>query len=649
MISKVQFHIILSLCSGIFNAEIGSKVFNVPVNCVGEKPIKPTEITCPKRYNELSLEAHHTLIEGDEKEEQICRPALRDDDHVEGYVCREQHWETECEETWYFATVINYHIVEKPPSLNDCIMAVKKYKDGILIPPYYPPAGCFWNTKIKETIKFMVLIKHKSILNPIDNLVHDTQFVNPCGLEEAKKDGCKLKDITGLWIPEMENGLSSEHCSRKHWECIGIKSYKSELDETTRIWEAPEIGIINVTKACRQSFCGYKGVVFDDGEWWGYANVTEPELMEAHIPACTKIKPGIRVHNDHTDYETYDIRAEMENERCQNTISKILNSEPINTIDMSYLSPTRPGRDFAYRFKQVNWTETFCLRWPTNDMNKDCNRHWKLTERGGKVTKDHVGIGGYTRALCEFRPIVDKDGDGYISEKELGRHNMSKEFSSMRLGTKSSNQPVESMDVGFNGIVRMTDQSTRETKYMVRTTSVYDGLEQRNRLIKFEVLEFEDVVSKYQGEGNYDVKDTSVEITPDGQRVINRTDFVKTIAKGGKEIVSGIVGWFTGTAKMVRWTIWAVGALVTTYAIYKLHKMVKNKQKPDDGKDQTEYPGVGDSTASWFKSNKKHDGKKKPIKHDNPLYEEIDLDDTYSMRKKEGWKVDKNRENFFDV
>ncbi|QEA08643.1 glycoprotein [Puchong virus] len=649
MISKIQSCIIFGLCSRVFSADIGSKVFNVPVNCVGEKPIKPTEITCPKRYNELSLEAHHTLIEGDEKVEQICRPALRDDDHVEGYVCREQHWETECEETWYFATVINYHIREKPPSLSDCITAVKQYKDGILIPPYYPPAGCFWNTKIKETIKFMVLIKHRSILNPIDNLVHDTQFINPCDLKGAQKDGCKLKDITGLWIPELENGLSSEHCSKKHWECIGIKSYKSEVDEKTRIWEAPEIGIINITKSCKQSFCGYRGVVFDDGEWWGYANETEAELIDAHIPTCSGKKPGIRVHNDHTDYETYDIRAEMENERCQNTISKILNSEPINTIDMSYLSPTRPGRDFAYRFKQVNWTETFCLRWAESGLIKDCRKHWKLSDRGGKVTKEHVGIGGYTRALCEFRPIVDQDGDGYISKTELGRHNMSAEFSSMKLGTRSSNQPVDSLDVGFNGIVKVTDDRTREEKYMVRTTSVYDGLEQRNRLMKFEVLEFEDVVSKYQGEGHYDVKGKSIDLTPDEQKSINRTDFVKTIANGGKEIVSGIVGWFTGTAKLVRWTIWAVGALVTTYAIYKLHKLVRGKPRSEEDRSQAEDRAEENKRSSWFNSGKKNDLRKNPLKHDNPLYEEIDLEDTYSMRKKEGWKTDRTRDNFFDV
>ncbi|QEA08653.1 glycoprotein [Hayes Yard virus] len=649
MISKILCWMALGQCLRVTRAETESRVFNVPVNCMEERPIKPTEIVCPKRYNELSLEAHHTLIEGEEKIEQICRPALRDDDHVDGYICREQHWETECEETWYFATVINYHIRETIPSPGDCISAVKQFKDGVLIPPYYPPAGCFWNTKIKETIKFMVLTRHKSILNPMDNLVHDSQFINPCDLKKTQKTGCKLKDVTGLWIPEIEIGLSSEHCSRKHWECIGIKSYKSELDEKIRIWEAPEIGIINITKSCKQSFCGFKGVVFDDGEWWGYANTTEDELIKAHVSDCKDRKPGIRVHNDHTDYETYDIRAEMENERCQNTISKILNSEPINTVDMSYLSPTRPGRDYAYRFKQVNWTETFCLRWVQTGLSKDCNKFWKYSDRGGKVTKDHVGIGEYTRALCEFRPIIDKDGDGYISKEELGKHNMSTSFSLMRLDKKGGNQGADSIEVGFNGIVRIPKSEKDGEKYMVRMTSVYDGLEQRNRLIKFEVLEFEDVVAKYQGEGNYDVNDKVVELIPDNQKNISRTDFVRTIANGGKEIISGIVGWFTGTAKIIRWTIWAIGALVTTYAIYKLHKLVRGKNKQESQNYQGEQGGQTESKPKWFKRGRREETPKKSIRLENPLYEEIDIDDNYSLRHKDSGRLKLKKDGFFDV
>nr|WGO62841.1 matrix protein M [Hefer Valley virus] len=626
--------------------EIKQNIFNVPVNCVDEKDIKPTEIVCPKRYNELSLEAHHELIIGDEKIEKICRPALRDDDHVEGYVCRQQYWETECEETWYFATVINYHIRETVPDYESCQNAVKQLKEGVLIPPYYPPAGCFWNTKIQESIKFMVLIRHKSLLNPMDNQIHDSQFISSCNLDEVKKNGCKLKDITGIWIPDPETGLESEHCSKKHWECIGIKSYRSELDEKTRMWEAPEIGIINITKACKQDFCGYKGVVFDDGEWWGYTNDSEKELESSLVQPCKNRKPGIRIHNDHTEYETYDIKAELENERCQNTISKILNSESINTIDMAYLSPTRPGRDFAYRFEQVNWTEEFCLRWGTTGAIKNCQIPWTNNVRGGKVKKEYLGIGGYKRATCDFRPILDSDGDGYIDKNELHGHNVSDKFSQMKFSFRDSKDLSEAIEVGYNGMIKIKDKENNDSMYMVRTKSVYDGVEQRNRFMKFEVMEFEDVLTRYKGEGEVDTKELIVDLTPENRRNLSRTDFVQAVAKGGREIVSGIVGWFTGAAKIVRWTIWGIGGIVTTYAIYKLHRMLR-KKKSKDNDSETQEEKI-ESSSDWYRASPKNKRKPTNLKKEG-LYEEIDLGNDYSPNEHKYARKPPSNHGFFNV
>nr|AJF40141.1 glycoprotein G [Bovine ephemeral fever virus]AJF40143.1 glycoprotein G [Bovine ephemeral fever virus] len=572
------------------------KIYNVPVNCGELHPVKAHEIKCPQRLNELSLQAHHNLAK-DEHYNKICRPQLKDDDHLEGFICRKQKWITKCSETWYFSTSIEYQILEVIPEYSGCTDAVKKLDQGALIPPYYPPAGCFWNTEMNQEIEFYVLIQHKPFLNPYDNLIYDSRFLTPCTINDSKTKGCPLKDITGTWIPDVRVKEISEHCNSKHWECITVKSFRSELNETDRLWEAPDIGLVHVNKGCLSTFCGRNGIIFEDGEWWSIENQTESDFQNFKIEKCKGKKPGFRMHTDRTEFEELDIKAELEHERCLNTISKILNKENINTLDMSYLAPTRPGRDYAYLFEQTSWQEKLCLSLPDSGrVSKDCSIDWRTSTRGGMVKKNHYGIGSYKRAWCEYRPFIDKNEDGYIDIQELNGHNMSRNHAILETAPAGGSSGTK-LNVTLNGMIFV-----EPTKLYLHTKSIYEGIEEYQKLIKFEVMEYDNIeenLIKYEE----DEKFKPVNLSPHEKSQINRTDIVREIQRGGKKVLSAVVGWFTSTAKAVRWTIWAVGAIVTTYAIYKLYKMVKSNSSHNKH-NETDLEGLQSITKENMKMEK---------------------------------------------
>lgn len=558
----------------ILSTANSQRIYNFPFDCSEPVGIKDYQIKCPVRLNELSLEAHHK--EMDEKVEKVCRPQIKDDDHVEGYICREQHWTTKCTETWYFSTEIEYTIKETIPDQIDCQKELDKLKRGVSIPPYYPPAGCFWNMVQSEKIKFIVLIPHKVLQNPYDMKLYDPGFLEICDVNKAKKSGCRMKDITGLWVTNNDGKNTSEHCNKGHWECIRVKSFKSELNPEDRLWESPELGIMKLNKACKKDFCGYKGVILEDGEWWSYTNVTYMEIQHAHLNDCDTTRlPGFRVHQDRTEFEEFDIKTEMENERCMNTLSKILNRESLNFVDMSYLSPSRPGREYAYLFEQVEWDEKFCLEWPESKKKKNCSVDWRVRKNAGLVTKKHGAIGKFYRSLCTYYPILDANKDGIIQTEELGKRSPPNETHHKTLKRNSNDYGDSSTFITtFNGMLVVNGS------FYMAAKSVYDGTEDYNSLLKFEVSEFDkiDMNEAYKEEER---KWNDIDLTPMSSVKRNRTDIIKEVERGGRKIISAVTGWFTGLAKTVRWTIWGIGSIVTIYAIWKLRRMIVKKNKAD--------------------------------------------------------------------
>ncbi|AFR67111.1 virion transmembrane glycoprotein [Malakal virus] len=636
MSSEIKMSVGLMFFS-LLSCVVGQRVYNFPFNCTEPERIKDYQIKCPIRQNELSLEAHH--VEVDEKIEKICRPPIKDDDHIEGYICREQHWTTKCTETWYFSTEIEYTIKETIPNQADCQKELEKLKRGISIPPYYPPAGCFWNMAQSEKITFVVLVPHKVLQNPYDMKLYDPGFLEKCDVEKAKTKGCKMKDITGLWVTNNDGKNTSEHCNKDHWECIGIKSFRSELNLHDRLWESPELGIMKLNKACKKNFCGYKGVILEDGEWWSYTNLADSEIEYVHLNNCDESRlPGFRIHQDRTEFEEFDIKAEMENERCMNTLSKILNRENLNFVDMSYLSPSRPGRDYAYLFEQVSWDETFCLTWPESKKSKNCKIDWKANRNAGLVTKKHGAIGTYYRSMCMYYQVEDTNKDGILQKEELRDKGIpgKNRYRTLKRSKNDYGEDSE-FNITYNGMLVVNES------FHMAVKSIYDGTEDYNSLLKFEVSEFDkiDLNEAYKEE---EKKWNDIDLTPVSSVNRSRSDIIKEVEKGGRKIISAVTGWFTGLAKTVRWTIWGIGSIVTIYAIWKLKKMITKKNKED--KNLVDHNELNEAfemskdvergrVETWIKKNKSKD---------EGIYEQVtDIEDSVSKYER-GVQASKGRD-----
>nr|QED88196.1 glycoprotein [Mavingoni virus] len=574
------FIVIAILC---ISPILAGRIVNIPVDCKGEREISKLEVRCPIRRNELSV---RNLREYEHRET-ICRASLRDSDSVEGYLCVKQRWITKCEETWYFTTYTSYRIEERSATYAECLQALNTKNKGKSILPFYVPSTCYWNMINEQYEDFIILTDHPIYENPHDGKFYDSLFLSPCQITNERL--CATKHDSILWIPKNISNPHSEHCNIRRWECLAVKVFEDFDFETGKkelVIEAPELGRWSLGSGCKMSFCYHKGVRFPDGEWWAYHEGSSIGLQELRNCEPNELA-GYRSHLSLEMFDELDIQAQMEHERCLRTLEKIQDEEPISILDMSHLSPSSPGKDYAYRFEYETKVHHKCLDYNMSYSKPNCNRLF---------TDDEGTGGGYYNWTASHLKTIKRAHCQYVSgiENETGiwletYHGGKPRFQEINL-TEFKREKIVSRDedrnigyVSWNGITTNCSISEHDNcKIIVPTLSVQNQMIDEVQVAKFEIVSYKGYVMEQklmQDELSRIILDSPII----DEEKIKRVDFIDKLKEGGSYIISGVMGWFTGIGKVVKWAIWIIGGIVSAWAIWKLRKLiVKTNSKNQD-------------------------------------------------------------------
>ncbi|AEI17644.1 virion transmembrane glycoprotein [Obodhiang virus] len=581
----------------LINSAICEKYVTIPINCNGEVEINKMDVMCPNRYNVLST---NHLFKGEEVET-FCRPSLRENDLLDGYLCRKQKWEVTCTETWYFVTDVQYQIIEEVPTVTECLEEKERKLQGEYIPPYYPPTNCIWNAVDKQYRTFIILIEHPVIEDPISMKLMDSKFNKPCDPVHGKVTTCDTYNPLVKWVSKETNGYSL-HCQIKSWECIPVKLHHSYEDVLDKLYlESPDFGVVDASKICNMSFCGHEGILLENGEWWsiyrsGFTNgyLQNHKSINNRIESCSDRKPGYKLTKLDTTYMDLEFEIELEHEKCLGTLEKLQNGEYVTPLDLSYLSPSNPGTNYAYRFEYKNKTVDKCVQLEYTYEAGDCKIMFDGREgHGAYYNWTTIKLDKIKRAVCEYHTFSFdlKNKKHTYSDKDDPRIQINKTFVETVLKSTpliGRNEEHEG-NMSWNGIIIEQAKDSEEINVIVPSTSQYNHIVIKKLLRKLDMVDYYGY--KFDSlSGSVSYNEIKPILRSENVQNAERVDVIKYIKEKGSYIINGFTGWFSSLGKMVRWTIWGIGLIFSLFTLYKIitllrkHSNLNKKEKEGQAK-----------------------------------------------------------------
>ncbi|AJR28446.1 glycoprotein [Marco virus] len=254
-----------------------------------------------------------------------------------GYLCSGQIWSIKCEETWYWSTSIVRTIDTQIISSVECLAAIKSYKEGTLIEPFFDEPNCAWNSINALERKHIIVHEHPVNIDPYEDLYLDPLFLG-IGCQKSPCDTIH-KDL--IWITDEPNNLP---CTTDMWM---TDIYKVSQDKLLVKSEA--MGIRSLKGSCIMKLCNHPGIRFSSGEWWGtYYN--HPQQADK-IPNCN---PNEKISLSHrsTITEKLIVESDLSEYSCYQSLSKIYNKELISLLDFYYIVNKSSGEKMAKRLIQ---------------------------------------------------------------------------------------------------------------------------------------------------------------------------------------------------------------------------------------------------------------------------------------------------------
>ncbi|UNP42120.1 virion transmembrane glycoprotein [Porcine ephemerovirus 2] len=580
-----------------FNYRGGFKIALLPVNCSNPINIRPEDVICPPRYNELDT----NKIKDTDEVLTACRPKNKEDDHIKGKTCRVTTWRTTCTETWYFTTQIDYTIVEEEPGNVECILEYERLKKGNPAVPYYPPSVCYWNAVNTVKVKFVTVLDHPVLEDPYTLEVIDPLFNGQRCSYNDSFDGYRFCDTKSRFIswfaPKSE--FRSSHCFIENWDCQTVKrSIGVDIDHhdfskihESEVWESPDIGRIGVYDACKMKFCGYWGVRLATGEWFNIRgrtnNVSLNTLVQRECEKNTTI--GVRNHIDRTLFEELDVRLEFDHSQCIQTLIKLRNRERISPLELGYLNPSNEGKYFAYLVNYTTQPKIIC----TNKIEDVKDNQTKCTEGifqqiGYRFEQPVMSI---KRGLCEFKNVVlnsrnSADGGYYLENDTVISYARDKQSFKIK-EFYDPEKPIHTeytsythkYNLTWNGILvgrrtRNDTESDVRRKYYLPTFSPLDSLIPTIQSAKLEVttIDLLRVKKLYIDENNqiWHLED---------HQTLERVDVVEKVEEGVSKIFHTVSGWFSGAGKLIQWCLWTVGLLVVCWVLVRIYQVRRTKRQ----------------------------------------------------------------------
>jgi len=261
------------------------------------------------------------------------------------------------------------------PSEEDCKEAEKAYLVGAIEQDPCPKYTCSWLAKKIEPRKRILLQKVEVGMDRYTN-----SFVHPLFPEgQCKTSPCKTIVDSIIWIGPDYNTTAFCTLYRQAWNSsltfVGGKlSYLS----------GTFYGNLALQNACNIQYCGTKGIRFSSG--------IVLMVMDEEVPLsnCSKETLVGIVPEWLRDLEVEELSyQEIEHDRCQDTLSMILDTGKASWEQIGRFYPTSPGYHRAYRINGDSRIESAIIMFQPGIMKEGGTR---LTNLENTVRlKDWIG------------------------------------------------------------------------------------------------------------------------------------------------------------------------------------------------------------------------------------------------------------------
>lgn len=310
------------------------------------KVIGPDEMECPgglpptaKHYE--SLVSFPAII-----------PHERGEILADGYVCYKYVLKSTCEESFLFTTSYKTHFERIYVSRQECEASIEGYSKGHSSIPYFPPYVCRW-ASVNEEISVKIHIAPLSIrYDPLDSSFVDKRFATG----SCKYDVCPFKDGKTLWLRDKHETLDCRNGSN-FTITAHLSTNTGSFTPTSGFFSSNVIGSGNISLACKMFYCGREGIRLNSGEWFSSGadaikNTAALQEWYKKLKPCGENNKIREVSVEHLS--ELAVRSDTATAlflKCIEVKSKIMKGETINRIDLSFLTPDRPGRFMVYRVR----------------------------------------------------------------------------------------------------------------------------------------------------------------------------------------------------------------------------------------------------------------------------------------------------------
>ncbi|AID53191.1 glycoprotein [Dolphin rhabdovirus] len=381
----MYIHILLMiLVSGVF----GTVIF-VPTGKLNWTPDSIHNLTCP---------SYIKIYEGHPKQMRYAVYTAPADKEMyrDGFICATTTWSVTCDFRWYGSKYISHEVVVKRTTPDQCKFAIKEYQEGLPELPTMPAESCGWNNVLTESKDYVTVTPHSVRLDPYGMVYVDSEFKDGRCSEQV----CQTPNHRGIWLPKTDKG---DQCSQVSASMVTLSPNRPDGKWTSSTILVSGTKELQLSKACKLSFCGKDGFRFANGEWFSFLGGLEKGIEEIvkTLDRCP-MDTIIHTHNSHSDLSRIEAIA-YENAlqvNCYQELRRASETKKVSNFLLSFFTPLHEGLGIAHRINK--------------GQLETASAYYTRVKLADHPTLDNLGMNskGQTVSYKDLVPVTTEKGSG---------------------------------------------------------------------------------------------------------------------------------------------------------------------------------------------------------------------------------------------
>ncbi|AIL31437.1 G [Kumasi rhabdovirus] len=261
-----------------------------------------------------------------------------------GFLCHKMRWITACTTTWYFSHDVQRRVEAQEPGTQECLDQVKKRGEGTEEEGSYPPSQCAWNSVNEEAEVVIHLTVHEVRVDPYTMELLDPVF--PSG--RCNTTACDTVHQSVLWIEDPSKTRPS--CGdRVVDEGNIIRSGWTDNVPGAYYLISQHLPPTKIDGACRLSFCGESGLLFENGIWTHDIKLETVVANQTFQNCQADRRAGAVGPTYEIDKLRFDWEAAKEKIKCLDMIEIISATGALSFRRLHHFNPRTPGIHPVYR------------------------------------------------------------------------------------------------------------------------------------------------------------------------------------------------------------------------------------------------------------------------------------------------------------